>query len=192
MTLSYFRYSPQITAEEILAYTKAIFACGTDYIEIDRETAMLLNGTDLSEKYIFRVKNISDIGYCKDKSFAYVTVPVFMAGYASVLAPEQQIIVEVCADEYSAQAMLLYIRHFSFLSKVSMIRLTGVFCDNGENMEALIKWYHSNFFVPIDICPLNTMMTGVSDAIRAYSAGADMITLSFGRGYYYSALEQYL
>ena len=190
-TLSYFPYSDLITASEILAYTKALFACGTDYIEINRNTAILLGDTDLSENYILRITDIADIGYCKSRKFAYVTVPLFLAPYITALVPEQQVIVEICADEYSAQAMLLYIKRFSFLSKISMIRLTGVFCDNGENMEKLIKWFRSEFFVPIDICPLNTMLTGVSDAIRAYCAGADMLTLSFGRGYYYSALEQF-
>ena len=191
-TLSYFPYNTENVGEaKLLEYCKAVMACGADYIEIDGKTAQLLESQDLSESYILRVQNVSDLKLCMRRRFAYVVVPYQLASPFFKIGGMQQIIVEANADEYSAQSMLLYLQEIIDMRKVSMIRLTGVF-GGAESVEYLVKWNKENSYIPLDICPLNTMMTGVSDAISAYMSGADAVTLSFGRGYYYSALEQFL
>lgn len=191
-TLSYLPFNPDTKPERIMAYVEAVFACGADYVEINGQIAELLRDEDLSERFILRIKQNSDIKICCEKQFAYVVVPHSLRNLIRSMSPFQQIIVEAHVDEFSAHAVLLGLHHNLELTNVSMIRLVGVFGDSDDSVGALVKWNKRNSYIPLDICPLNTMMTGVSDAISAYAAGVDMITLSFGRGYYFSALEQYL
>lgn len=192
-TLSYMKYNKDHVSGDTLAlYAKSIFSCGADYIEINTETAMHMALDDYSEKYILRAETAFDLGYCMGVRFAYVCVPLKLAARIERLPEDQQVILEINADEYSAQAMLLYIRRYTFFRRVSAVRITGMIDGSGDNTEKLLKWCRNNIFVPIDICPLNTMLTGVSDAVNAYTAGAAMITLSFGRNYYYTSLEQYI
>ncbi|MBO6230796.1 MAG: hypothetical protein J6O50_09525 [Ruminiclostridium sp.] len=189
-TLSYMRFDAGHTSPEALnAYAKAVFACGADYIELTSEAASVMELDDFSEKYILRVRNSYDCGYCSVNRFAYALVRLSTVGLIDRLPEDQPVILEVNADEYSAQAIVLYLHRFSFIRRIAAIRLTGLF---GDDIEALVKWCRSNLFLPVDICPLNTMMTGSSDALAAQAAGANMLTLSFGRGYYYTSLEQYI
>ena len=189
-TLSYIKYNEEhVTKAELEAYAKAVFSCGTDYLEINAATAKLLDADDYSEKYILNIRSSFDLGFCAVMKFAYVTIPFAFAGWIDKVPDDQPIILEVCADEYSAQAILLYLRRFTFIRRIAAVRLTGIM---GDNADALVKWCKANYFTPVDLCPLNTMMTGASDAVIAADAGVSMLTLSFGRGYYYTALEQYL
>ncbi len=189
-TLSYIKYNDEhVTKGELEAYTKAVFACGADYIEINAATAKLLDADDYSEQYILNVRSSFDLGFCAVMKFAYVTIPFTFAGWIEKVPDDQPIILEVSADEYSAQAVLLYLRRFTFIRRIAAVRLTGIM---GDHVEDLVRWCRSSYFTPVDICPLNTMLTGASDAVTAAAAGADMLTLSFGRGYFYTALEQYL
>ena len=189
-TLSYMKFDTEHTTPEALnAYTKAVLACGADYIELTSDAASVMGLEDFSEKYILRVRNVFDCGFCTANRFAYALVRFSAAGLIDRIPDDQPVILEINADEYSAQAMILYLHRFTFIRRISAIRLTGLF---GDDMEALVKWCRANLFLPVDICPLNTMMTGSSDALAALAAGANMITLSFGRGYYYTSLEQYI
>ncbi len=192
-TLSYMKYNKDHVSGDTLAlYAKSIFSCGADYIEISTETAIHMALDDYSEKYILRATSPYDLGYCMGVQFAYVCVPLKLAPRIERLPENQQVILEINADEYSAQALILYARRYTFFRRVSAVRLTGILDNSGDNMNKLLKWCRNNLIVPIDICPLNTMLTGVSDAVNACISGAAMITLSFGRNYYYTSLEQYL
>lgn len=177
------------TASALKAYANAVFSCGADYMEINSQTAALMALDDYSDKYMLSIRNAYDCGYCFGTRFAYAVVPFCYASLIESLPEEQPVIVEINADEYSAPAILLFLHSFSFIRRVSAVRITGLF---GDNIDTLVKWCRSNLFLPVDICPLNTMMTGASDAIFAQFAGVDMLTLSFGRGYYFTALEQYI
>lgn len=189
-TLSYMKFDTEHTKPEALnAYTNAVFACGADYIELTSEAASGMGLEDFSEKYILRIKNAYDCGFCTANRFAYALVRFPASGLIDRLPEDQPVILEINADEYCAQAMILYLHRFSFIRRISAIRLTGLF---GDNIDGLVKWCRSNLFLPVDICPINTMMTGASDALAAQAAGANMLTLSFGRGYYYTSLEQYI
>lgn len=192
-TLSYLRYDAErISAERLANYAKTVLSCGADYIEISSETAINMELDDYSDRYILHISNTYDIGFCTTKKFAYVVLPLCMAGHIDKIPADQPVILEAYADEYSAHAILLYLHRFTFIRRLSAIRLTGVFGDTDDSLAGLVAWSRANLFLPLDICPLNTMMTGVSDAITARNAGAAMITLSFGRGYYYTSLEQYI
>ncbi len=189
-TLSYIKFdAARVSAEALNAYTKAVFACGADYIELTTDAAVKMELDDYSEKYMLRIRGAYDCGYCSVNRFAYAVVSLHAIPLIDRLPEDQPVILEVNADEYSAQAIILYLHRFTFIRRISAIRLTGLF---GDSIERLVRWCRSNLFLPVDICPLNTMMTGASDAIAASSAGANMLTLSFGRGYYYTSLEHYI
>ena len=189
-TLSYLKYDAEhVSAASLNAYANAVFACGADYMEINSQTAALMALDDYSEQYMLSIHNAYDAGYCCGNRFAYAVVPFCCANLIDSLPEDQPVIVEINADEYSAPAIILFLHSFGFIRRVSAVRLTGLF---GDNIDTLVRWCRSNLFLPIDICPLNTMMTGASDAVFAQKAGADMLTLSFGRGYYFTALEHYI
>lgn len=189
-TLSYMKYDAEHTTSGALrAYANAVFGCGADYMEISSQTAAIMALDDYSDKYMLSITSSYDCGFCTSNPFAYAVVPFAKAELIDFLPPEQPIIIEINADEYSAPAIILYLHSFSFIRRVSAIRITGLF---GDSIDTLVKWCRANLFLPVDICPLNTMMTGASDAMIAQSAGVPMLTLSFGRGYYFTALEQYI
>lgn len=189
-TLSYMRFDSEHTsAAQLNAYANSVFSCGADYVEVSSEAAAKMELDDFSEKYILRVRSAFDCGFCSVNKFAYVSVPLSCAILIDRIPEDQDIILDVNADEYSAQAIILFLHRFPFIRRLSAIRLTGLF---GDSTEKLVKWCRSNLFLPIDICPLNTMLSGASDAVAAQEAGAGMLTLSFGREYYFTSLEQYL
>ena len=186
-TLSYAKYNPsRVTGDILGTYIKAVMSCGTDYIEINSATAELLGDTDFSENYILALQQLSDIELCRKHRFAYVLLPFGLLSAIDLIPEEQPIILEKAVDEYSAHAIIMYLHRFTFIRRISAIRITGIF---GESMPELVKWCGSKLFMPIDICPLNTMMTGTCAAIDAMDAHAAMLTLSFGKNYYYTALE---
>ena len=192
-TLTYIQFAREsVSPDELMAYSNAVFACGADYVEINSGSARILENKDLSERFILRVSSLTDLQLCCERDFAYIIVPLPLSGIVRKLGRRQSVIIEASADEYSALAILRQINSSDYINSVSMIRLTGVFGNSGESVEKLIRYQHNNSHIPLDICPLNTMMTGISDAIAAYNGGADAITLSFGRGNYYTSLEQFL
>lgn len=175
--------------EALTAYTKAVFGCGADYIEVTSAAAAKLDPADYEEKYILRVTNSYDCGFCEANRFAYAVISSPYIRLLDKLPEDQPVIFEIHADEYSAQAILLYLHRYSFVRRIAAIRLTGLF---GDSIASLVKWCRNNIFLPVDICPLNSMLTGTTDAAAAEEAGVRMLTLSFGRGYYFTALEQYV
>ena len=192
-TLAYLQpVRDNISADEYMAYCNAVFACGADYIEINANIAKALGKQDFSEKFILRISGLTDLKLCCEKQFAYIVLPVGLSGITKKLSKMQSIIIEANADEYSADAILRYITDSDYSENISMIRLTGVFGNTDDSVEKLIEAHHRNSYIPLDICPLNTMMTGVSDAIAAWKGETDALTLSFGRNNYYTSLEQFL
>ena len=181
-----------ISADEYMAYCNALFACGADYIELKSDTAKILEKQDFSEKFILRISALTDLKLCCEKQFAYIVLPMGLSGITKKLSKMQSVIIEANADEYCADAMLRYITSSDYAENISMIRLTGVFGNTGDSLERLIKTHQNNSHIPLDICPLNTMMTGISDALAVYEGGGDALTLSFGRNNYYTSLEQFL
>lgn len=177
------------SADALNAYARSVFACGADYIELTTDAAVKMALDDCSEKYILRIRGAYDCGYCSVNRFAYAVVDLAAVSLIDRLPEDQPVILEVNADEYSAQAIILYLHRFTFIRRIAAVRLTGLF---GDDIDKLVKWCRSNLFLPVDICPLNTMMTGASDALAAQAAGANMLTLSFGRGHYFTSLEQYI
>lgn len=191
-TLSYMPLNAEfVQKNHVFSYLNALKECGTDYIEIGRSVLPLLDGEDLSERYIFRIESETDLLYCRDRRFAYVSVPYSLSRLFQPLSWNQNILIELYADEYSAPAILLRLKSAEFLRYISVIRLTGFFSAEVKPMEKLIRWFHGEFAQSIDICPLNKALIGCIGAIGARDAGADAVTLSFGRDFRYASLESY-
>ena len=189
-TLAYARFNPAHLPDSALkTYAESVLGCGADYIEVNVGTAGLLGDIDFSGSYILSIHQASDISYCIDHRFAYVVLPFFLVGSLDLIPEDQPVILEKYADEYSAHAVIMFLHRFTFIRRISAIRITGIF---GESTADLVSWCKAKLYMPIDICPLNTTMSGTMSAIDAADAGASMLTLSFGRGYYYTALEEYL
>lgn len=192
-TLSYLPINPEFTEkEELMKYVNGVTACGADYIEINSTVLKLLEGEDLSEKFIFRVSSIADIKLSVDYRFAYVVMPMGLSPFFKKLSEIHSIIAEIHTNEYAVLSDLLTIKSGKHLNNISMIRLTGNISVSNNSAESLISWYKQNFHIPLDVCPLNTMLTGSGDAISFLKENTDAISLSFGRNYYYTSLEDFL
>lgn len=192
-TLSYLPVNPElISKNEIMKYIDGIFACGASYVEINSDILKLLGDMDFSERYILRISSVADVKLCLDYKFAYISLPVGFSPFFKKLALFHNIIAEIHTDEYSALAHLLTLKENRNLNLISMIRLTGIVSSSTESSAALLRWYKMNFHIPLDICPLNTMLSGAGDAITFYKAKADAVTLSFGRNHYYTSFEDFL
>ncbi len=192
-TLSYLPVNPEFAKkDELMKYINGIFACGRAYVEINSSVLKILGDIDYSERYILRISSVADIKLSLDYKFAYISLPVGFSPFFKKLSAFHNIIAEIHTDEYSALAYLLTLKENRNLNLISMIRLTGVVSSSAESSAALLRWYKMNFHIPIDICPLNTMLSGAGDAITLYKAKADAVTLSFGRNHYYTSFEDFL
>ncbi len=192
-TLSYLPINPEFTKkEDLLDYIKGVTDCGADYIEINSTVLKLLEDEDLSERFIFRITSVSDMKLSLDYKFAYVVIPFALFPFFHKLSQLHSIIAEINTNEYAVLSDLLMLKKADQLSFVSMLRLTGNLAVGDNSAEQLVSWYKRNFHIPLDICPLNTMLTGSGDAIAFFKESCDAISLSFGRNHYYSSFEDFL
>ena len=192
-TLSYMTINQKFADKEaLMAYINGVFSCGADYVEINSSLLPLLEGEDLSEKYILQICSVKDIKLCVDQRFAYVSIPASLSVFFEKLAVFQNIIAEVQSEKYAVLSEMLDHMEHEHFKNVSMIRFTGLISCDESDMKSLIDWCRMNFHQPIDICPLNTMLSGSSDAIDALNCGADAISLSFGRNHYYTSFEDFI
>lgn len=173
-------------------YIEALTMCGVNFFEISPGVLPLLEGEDLSKRFIMRISNLSDLILCRDIEFAYISLPMRLSGFFKELSARSRIIAEVNADKYSAHAMLLYASSEKFSPYISMIRLiSGSVSTDGKDMTELVSFFRRHSMTPIDICPLNNQMTGFISAVGALKANADAVTLSYGCDYHYSSLEDF-
>ncbi len=192
-TLSYMTINQKFAdKEQLLAYINGVFTCGADYVEINSSLLPLLEGEDLSEKYILQICSVKDIKLCVDNKFAYVSIPASLSVFFDKLSVFQNIIAEVQSEKYAVLSEMMDHMEHEHFKNVSMIRFTGLISCDESDMKNLIDWCRFHLHQPIDICPLNTMLSGSSDAIDALNCGADAISLSFGRNHYYTSFEDFL
>ncbi len=192
-TLSYLPVNPEfVQKEQLLKYINSIFDCGADYVEINSDVLKILDGEDLSERYIFRIITVDDMKLSLNYKFAYISMHSGFAPFFSRLSKSNDIIAEINADEYYSVAALLDFKSNNDLKNISMIQLTGVISTSIESTSSLLSWYKHNFHIPLAVCPTNTMLSGSGDAINFCNEKADAITLSFGRNHYYTSFEDFL
>lgn len=176
----------------LVKYIENIFKCGADYVEIGSDVVNILGDIDYSERYIFKIRKATDMAFAVNHSFAYVAIPIQFVSLFSRQQKPQNIIAEIFTNEYAVLSELLRLKNYKHLNSISLIRLTGIISSTQKNTESLLRWYKANFFTPLDICPINTMLSGTGDAIGFLKAGVNSISLSFGRNHFYTALEDFL
>jgi len=192
-TLSFLPINPdRIEKNSLLKYIENIFKCGADYVEIGSDIVQILGDIDYSERYIFKIRKTTDMALAINHDFAYVTIPIQFVSIFSRQQKQQNIIAEIFTNEYAVMSELLRLKDYKHLNSISLIRLTGIISSTQAGTESLLRWYRSNFFIPLDVCPINTMLTGTGDAIGFLKAGINSISLSFGRNHFYTALEDFL
>ncbi len=184
-------HAQYLRKEHVTAYSEALKSCGTDYVEIRSDLLHTLEGEDLSQRYIFRAETERDLAFCRNREFAYICIPYGKPRLLRRLKGAPNVIAEICADEYSAHAVLLEMKSSGLLKYISVIRLTGFFSPDAKPMQDLIAWFRKNFVQSIDICPLNRALSGCVGAIGAAGAGADAISLTFGQDLPYTSVESY-
>ncbi len=173
-------------------YIDSLVECGVDFFEISASVLPLLEGKDLSKRFILRISTLADLEICRKIKFAYVSMSINLSCFYEEISTHNRIIAEVRADRYSAPAVLLYASSEKNLPYISMIRVVGCsVTSDGKSTTELVNWFRKRCMTPIDICPLNCHMTGFICAAAAVKAGADAITLSYGCDYRYSSLEDY-
>ena len=192
-TLSFLPINHEYTEKaHLMKYIESLFECGTDYVEIGRDIVEILGDIDYSERYIFKIRKTTDMSVAVNHDFAYVNIPLPFVKLFSRQRKSQNIIAEIFTNEYSVLSELLRLKESKYLNSISLIRLTGIISSSQESADRLLQWYKMNFFIPLDICPVNTMLSGASDAISFYRAGVNSISLSFGRNHFYTAFEDFI
>ncbi len=192
-TLSYLPVNAEfVSKEQLLKYIDAVFDCGADYVEINSDILKILDGVDLSERYILKITSVEDVKLSFDYKLAYVSMHIGMRPFFKSISQVHNIIAEVYADEYSSELYLSALKDNDVLSYISMLRLTGILSSDSENTQAFMNRYRFHFHIPLDICPINTMLSGSGDAIDFYKHNADSVALSFGRNHYYTSFEDFL
>lgn len=174
------------------SYIEALDSCGVNFFEINSSVLPLLEDEDISKRFILRVSSLSDLDLCRSVKFAYISLPIHLSCFFEELSEYNRIIAEVNSDKYSAHAMLMRASSEEYSRHISMLRLiSDSVSSSGKSMTELISWYREHYMIPLDICPLNSQMTGFICASSALKSGADAITLAYGCDYYYSSLEDF-
>lgn len=173
-------------------YVESLTACGVNYFEIDSDAVPFIDEDDLSKRFILRILSLSDLDLCRKIKFAYISMPIELSCFFEEISAHNRIIAEINADKYSAPAMLLYASSEKFAPYISMIRLiSDSVSSSGKSMTELVRWFRGRSMIPLDVCALNSQMTGFICAAAAVKAEADAITLAYGCDYYYSSLEDF-
>lgn len=172
------------------SYAASVFQCGVDYMEIRREMLPYFHNVRLDDHYILNFSDPSDMELLNVFNFAYVVIPPKYA----YLIPQIDIpvIYEINITGLDLIETLSRLIAETDLTKISMIRLFGDFRLSDEEFFNMINWYKSSIAVPLDICPLNTHLTGNYTAMLAYQCKVNSITLCYGSSRYFTHLEEFL
>lgn len=186
-------FSENATDKQVREYIAALFECGADYIEVDGGVIQYIENVRTNDKFIFRMDNVEDLEILTRKSFAYVIFPVNMVLIAKKFTQLNSII-EIDANKYTLDDIVGFCRIMQRSSGISAIRITKSFKNGMNEIKSLLsELEHRDFKVPLDICPLNDDLNGVSSALYAYNnCPFGMVTLSFGSHYLYTPLESFI
>ncbi|MCM1298790.1 MAG: hypothetical protein NC228_04410, partial [[Eubacterium] siraeum] len=181
------------TDKSVREYIAALFECGADYVEIDSRSAEYIKNVYTKERFIFKVDEAEDLEVLTRKSFAYVALPLDMLIVAEK-APSLNAIIEIDGDGRSAGEIVSICLKLQKTSGVSAIRVTKNFSDGINELECMLKRINDcELKLPLDICPLNIDLNGISNALCAYKNNpSGMVTLSFSSHCLYAPLESFL
>lgn len=205
--------SEKATVKAVQDYILAIFESGIDIVEIDSKSLRFLEGVNTSNRFIYRVEKLMDLLTAMEKAFAYVSVSYEMfllavkfrevwlkkkkelkgeKGKDEEASHAINFLVEVNGDGKSPDELLNICRGLIETESVSAIRIAKNFDPDSGELPDLLDRYYDEFNTPLDICPLNTNLNGISAAYEAFGKEVNMLTLSFGSPYLYTPYEMFV
>lgn len=204
--------SKKATKKAVHDYILALFESGIDMVEIDSKAIRFLEDINTSNRFIYRAEGLTDLLAAMEKSFAYVSIPYDMFYFARKIRemwsktkkqaeindrdgkglPVINYLVEVSGDGKTNRELLEICRNIGETECVSIIRIAKNFDPDTNELSDFIDRYYDEFNIPLDICPLNTNLNGISSAHEAFGKDVNMITLSFGSPYLYTPYELFV
>lgn len=205
--------SEKATAKAVQDYILSLFESGIDIVEIDSKSIRFLESINTSNRFIYRAEGLTDLVTASEKSFAYVCVSYDMFFFARKFreiwikkqnelkdkrikdfgeVKDISYLIEVDGNKKSAEELLNICRNLTKTESVSAIRITKNFNPDTNELSDFIDRYYDEFNTPLDICPLNTSLNGISAAFEALEKEVNMLTLSFGSPYLYTPYELYV
>ena len=184
-------FSPKVTEQNVHEYIISLFESGIDLVEIDFRTYKFFKEINTSKRFIMRVDTPSDLMYAHMKEFYYVAIPYSMLPLAEKLT-NSKYLVEIDGDKYNNDQLLKMCREISEKEFVGAVRIAKNFDADTEELSDFIDRYYDEFTMPLDICPLNSHLTGLDAAYKAFSKGVNTITMGFGASCFYTPYELFV
>lgn len=186
-------FCKKATDKLVREYIAALFESGADYVEIDGKAVEYLQNVHTKDRFIFRVEEPKDFEVLTRQKFAYVVLPLNML-IAAEKFPSLNSIIEIDGSGYTSDEIASLCVKVQQSSGVSAIRITKNFRDGVNELENLLKKADDcEISLPLDICPLNIDLNGISNALYAYMNNfSGMVTLSFSSHYLYTPFESFI
>lgn len=210
--------SDKITRKSVQDYILALFESGIDLVEIDRKTSCYLSGVNTSNRFIYRAESLEFLfDLSIHREYAYICVPEGLFFLAQMVTrrllekineaagesgknsetdrpamKKTNYIVEVKGNGRTFDELLDICRKLSKEEFVSVIRIVKSFKSDTEELSDFIDRYYNEINTPLDICPLNSELNGVTAAYEAFGKDVNMITLSFGSPHLYTPYELFV
>lgn len=183
--------SKKATEQNIHEYIVALFESGNDLAEIDFKTINFLKDIDTSKRFIFRADTPKDLLYIRFKDFYYVVVPYEFLPLAAKFK-KTKYLVEVNGESHNTEDLIKICRDILNTDFEGAIRIVKNFDSNTNELSDFIDRYYSEFTLPLDICPLNSCLTGLDAAYNAFEKGVNMLTMGFSASCFYTPYELFV
>ncbi len=184
-------FSPRVKENNIHEYIVSLFESGIDLVEIDFKTYNYFKDINTSKRFIMRVDAPGDLLYAQLKEFYYIAIPYSMLYLAEKLK-KSKYLVEVDGDKYNTDELLKICGEISEKNFAGAIRISKNFDSDTEELSDFVDRYYDEFTLPLDICPLNSRLTGLDTAYKAFSKGVNMLTMGFAASCFYTPYELFV
>lgn len=195
-------FSRKATENTVQQYIISLFESAVDLVEIDYKSVEFLQDINTSKRFIFRAECISDLKIAENKEFAYVIIPYNMISAVKMnntlntssdyKNKNVRYIVEIDGENRTNTNLLSICQMINNLRYISGIRLVKNFSNDNEDLTNFIDEFYAKFNMILDICPLNSNLTGLDAAYKAFSKNVNMITLSYSSNYFYTPYELFV
>lgn len=183
--------SKNAAERNIHEYIVSLFESGIDLAEIDYKSCKFLKDISTSNRFIFRADTPADLAYIRLKEFYYVVVPYELLPVA-VGFQRAKYLVEIDGESHNTEELIKICRKISYTDFEGAVRIVKNFDLNTDELSEFIERYYDEFTLPLDICPLNSRLTGLDAAYKAFEKGVNMITMGFSASCFYTPYELFV
>lgn len=183
--------SPRATEQNVHEYVVSLFESGIDIVEIDYKTYQYFKNINTSKRFIMRIENPGDLLYAKVKKFYYIVLPYFLLEIAGKLEGVR-FIIEINAEKDNIDQIMEKCRNIAGSNIDAAIRIMKNFDTDSNELSDLMNRYYSEFSIPLDICPLNSDLTGLDCSYQAFAKGVNMLTLGFSASCIFTPYELFV